>query len=63
MHEEISNPNVLYIPTDDPAPVVAEYEAKGWHRSDIYVKFAFPTLCDGKQFCLRFWRPEQPELL
>lgn len=61
--DPLPNPNVLLIPTDDPAAVEREYAPAGWHVSNLYTKPGFPGLCGERLFALQLWRnppPEQP---
>jgi hypothetical protein len=52
------NPNVIVIPTNDPGATEAEYRALGWNCCDLLARPWHIDLCRGKQWAIRFWRPE-----
>ena len=60
MPDDAPNPNVICVPCNDPGAVEREYTALGWKVCDLYAKFAFPDLCNGRQWAVKLWRPEQP---
>ena len=60
MNEPEPNPNVILLPTDDPAAVEREYAAAGWHVCDLFTKPGYPELCGERLFAVRMWRDEQP---
>ena len=60
------NPNVIIVPTDDPGATETEYRARGWKCCDLLARPWHIELCRGKQWAIRFWKPEtaqQPDLL
>lgn len=62
MINETSEPahESLTVPTNDPGACEQEQRAKGWKLDNIFVGRFHPSMCEGRLYALRFWRPVPP---